>query len=139
MKKFEVESKLKSMVGKLFMYHKVNQRVLRFENKESCIKITTDVEDIVIKWEDAGILNDFLPVEEDLVFKEAPAATAPSIINQSVIGSSAKELKEILMENIRQIKDNKEFIPQAVEINNNVKSIIDLAKAEVDLFKALRN
>lgn len=131
----QIESSLKGMVGKLYMHNTDNKRVLRFKIDHDYVRIVTDVDDINIKPADFKLrLQDFLPVDETPI-KQANSL----IIQKTVVGSSAFELKEILMDNIKKVQGNKDYIPQAVEINNNVKSIIDLAKAEVEMYKSIRN
>jgi len=59
-------------------------------------------------------------------------------VNTSIIGQNAVELTGILMENIRRVKEDPSFIPQAEAINSGVKTIIDVAKTQIDAFKAMR-
>ncbi|GAB3177547.1 hypothetical protein [Telluribacter humicola] len=59
-----------------------------------------------------------LPTEE---------ASVPAVQTLSVV----PELKEILMENIRMVKQDKAYIGQANAINDSVKTLIDLAKTEI--------
>lgn len=127
----KVESELTKMHGKTWMYKGKNHRILRFAAAAGTITITTDLKDIILdtdKFDPA----DWLPAEDEE--KGVAVVTA----RQTVIQSSAVELKNILMDNIRKVQENKDYIPQAQEVNSNVKSIIDLAKAEIDLMKAMR-
>jgi hypothetical protein len=54
-----------------------------------------------------------------------------------MIFQSGQEIKNLLLENIKKVNNDPSFIPQAQEINSNIKSIIELAKTEVEYLKAL--
>lgn len=60
----------------------------------------------------------------------------PSIVEAN--RGSLNELRETLMDNINKLKTDKKYIDQSKEINNNVKTIISLAKAEIEYLKLLR-
>ncbi|MCO6499105.1 MAG: hypothetical protein J5I47_01865 [Vicingus serpentipes] len=57
----------------------------------------------------------------------------------TINGAVVSNVKQILLDNIKKVQENKDYIPQAAEINNNVKSIIDLAKAEIEMVKTIKN
>lgn len=86
------------------------------------------------------------PIQEVIVPKTRPAyrevavhpynAAITEYIEQNK--ASNKELREILMDNIRKVQADKEFIPQAAAINEQLKSIIDMRKTEVDVLKLLK-
>ena len=70
-----------------------------------------------------------------------PTATEPRIVNlpaASVIGSSGPALRDIIMDNIQKVQQDKDYIPQAAAVNEQVKSLIDLARAEADLYRAIK-
>jgi hypothetical protein len=46
-----------------------------------------------------------------------------------------ENLRSVLLENIELVKADKEYIPQATAINNNVNSIINLSKLQMDAMK----
>lgn len=70
--------------------------------------------------------------------KFSPVLNVPTIVDKPVeapqmLGTPglAGNLREILLDNIERLKNDKEYIPQAEAINENVKTMIDLAKTEV--------
>lgn len=65
-----------------------------------------------------------------------PGAGA-NIMTSSVIGSNGKELSDILKDNIRKVQSDPAYIPQAQAIADQVKEIINLAKVEVEMVKAV--
>ena len=56
-------------------------------------------------------------------------------VQQTVIGTNAAKLAEILMENIQKVKDDPKYIAQAESVNSQVKSMIELGKSEIEMFK----
>ena len=62
-------------------------------------------------------------------------AIANPVVLQSVISQNSSKLAEILMENIEKVKANPSYIPQAEAVNSQVKSMIELGKAEIEMHK----
>ena len=54
---------------------------------------------------------------------------------QTVIGNNASALAEILMSNITKVQESEKYIPQAQEIANQVRELVNLAKVEVDMYR----
>jgi len=48
------------------------------------------------------------------------------------------QLKGILLDNIQKVQENKEYIPQATTICNNVNSLINLTKLELSYITAAK-
>lgn len=140
MKLFEIEATLTGMVGKNYTYNRRKVTVLRFEIKEKVIRIVCATEDITILVEDfQDTMSRFLPDNTPIISHDhKPVVAPPSAVPQTIIRTSGGELKELVMDNIRKIQRDKEYIPQAIEINNQVKTLIDLAKTEIELIKALK-
>ncbi len=63
----------------------------------------------------------------------------PETLQKKVDLNGIQSLKTILMDNIKKIQDDKAFIPQAAEINNQVKSYIDIVKTEIEVIKILKS
>lgn len=51
--------------------------------------------------------------------------------------SMADKLIDVLEDNIRRVQEDKDYIPQAQAINNNVNSIINIQKMKLDVIKQL--
>ncbi len=130
----KIKEKLDMMVGKLYMYEKENHRVLGWNFVGETVTITTDIGSISFLFPDADQkLSEFLKVEDSL----APISNNFEQYRPAVLGSVASELKDVLVDNIRKVQADKDFIPQAQAINDQAKSIIDLAKLEVEFIKAI--
>lgn len=85
-------------------------------------------------------IADFQIMEKETENKylAAPVKPASDVIASTIIGTNASELTTILMDNIKRIQSDAGYIAQAEAINNNVKSIIEVAKAQIDAFKVMK-
>lgn len=121
--------KLESIKGKLFIHKEKEERVLNYKIEVDMICIHTDIDQYKIGFGDLNIfLRNFLLVDEHPVVNQ----------NKGLVildNEGTKSIKEILMNNIKRVQNNPEYIPQAKQINSDVNSIIELAKAEIELLK----
>ena len=76
----------------------------------------------------AKIRKEFLPVNDSPVFEL-------SILPKN---GAATELKKILLENIIKVQQDPKFIGQAKAVNQCVTNVINLARLELEYFKAKR-
>lgn len=131
MKAYELEAVLDGLKNKnIKHFGKPKGRLVRWEIKEKTLKIVTDQTDILILVSDIDQhINDIEVTEDELM--------VPQPLQTSMISRVNKNLQDILMENINNVKNKKDYLPQAQEINANVKSMIELAKAEIEYMKTL--
>lgn len=78
-------------------------------------------------------LAEFLPIEQELAEIES---NLPQLACNT---QTLRELKDIMMENIRKVQEDKAYIPQAQEVSKSVGTIVDLAKTEIEYIKAIRS
>lgn len=85
-------------------------------------------------------IEDFQIMEKETENEYLAASVKPAsdVIASTIIGTNASELTSILMDNIKRIQSDAGYIAQAEAINNNVKSIIEVAKAQIDAFKVMK-
>lgn len=50
----------------------------------------------------------------------------------------AKDLVSILRDNITKVQTNKDYIPQATAVNNNINSIINITKMQLGFYKQFK-
>lgn len=48
------------------------------------------------------------------------------------------DVKAIIKANIQKVQEDKTYIPQASEVNNQIKSLIEISKMEIEAFKIIR-
>jgi len=54
---------------------------------------------------------------------------------KTVIGENSLAISGILLEQIKKVAENKDNIPQAKETRELVRELINLGKAEIDMFR----
>jgi hypothetical protein len=123
------EPAVKLMVGKWFKYHKEELFIKGYEIKDVHLKLRTDKRDVTIHE------NDISPILDAFVLIPEPTSVIP--LRESAVKSisGVTELKDILLDNIKKVQTSKEYIPQAQAVNDSVKTIIELAKAEIESIK----
>ena len=131
--------RLDSIKGKTFMYNTNQLLVHAYKVNGMKVQIVTDKGWYEPSYDQIEkFLDDLLPVETPEE-SGAVAEKGQLIVNQAQVTSSGiRDLKTILMDNIKKVQESKEYIPQAQEINNNVKSIIEVAKAEIEVLKIIK-
>lgn len=126
----KINDKVSGMVGKEFLYKTNNIKVLSFKLDEQKLTIVTEEEWIEVdRFKALAELKEFLPAEPGQQL---------AIVKPSIDGTVVGQLRDELMENIRKVRKDPNYIPQAAEINSNVKTIVDLAKAEIEMVKTLK-
>lgn len=138
MTSLKIQTTLENMKGKLFSHNLKEHRVLRFTVSDHRMKVVTDRSDFDVPLEHAkDLLEDFLPIDESKPF--LPAARAErrdvALMPQTSISANAAKLSEIILGNIEKVKEDPAYIPQANAINDQLKSLIELGKAEVEGMK----
>ena len=119
------------MVGNEYMYMAKNHNVLSYQIDKEIVTIVTDVKWYKFpKFKVLSELRDFLPVENN--------GKQLSVITPQIDGSVFSQLKKDLLDSIKKVKENAEYIPQASAINKNVKTLIDMAKTEIEMVKVMK-
>lgn len=129
MKAYELEARLNSLVNKNISLDGKTGRLIRWHLGEKTLKLTLYNQDIVILKEDVADSLERIHTNE--------LAASPEVTQTSLIQRTGSKLETILMDNIDRVQRDKDYIPQAREVNANIKSIIDLAKTEVEYMKTL--
>lgn len=121
----QLEEKLKQMVNKTWMYKTRNIKLLSFKINAELVTLVTDVE-----WIDVPIrkinqkLSEFLPVNVPV------DSDMGAIIFK---GNGKASLKDLIYENIEEIKRDPSYIPKAKALNEQVKTVIEMAKLELQI------
>jgi len=121
--------KLQGLIGKTVMYNTRNYKLLYFETEGDITRVGTDKKMLKFK---NGQLEEFLKelseVEETnlQIYKE----TSKGI-------TLVSQMQDVIMDNIKKVQANPDYVPQAKEINKNVNSMIDLAKTQIEMLKIM--
>ena len=129
MKIYEMEARLNSLKNKNINLDGKSGRLIRWAMGDKTLKLTLDSQDIVILAED---VDESL---ERIQTIEVPGQvhTAPV----SLIQRSGSKIEDILLDNITKIQKDADYLEQAKEVNSNVRTLIDLAKTEVEYMKTI--
>jgi hypothetical protein len=121
--------KLRKMVNKSWMY---NTKLYFFEDvrENSAGRVTLHTDRFNMNFDEekelVKFLQEVLPVED----KPAPA-TNP--IQPAIDNDVARQLQQILMDNIERIQQSKHYIPQAMAISKQVNTLINLTNLELKI------
>jgi hypothetical protein len=118
--------KIKEMVGNAYKYKGKTYTIRGFAPEDDTVRIYTNQEDIVLH--DGGNLGEALAM-----FRYA--SNVPAVIERSEMQATMSSLTTVVMESIEKVRNNKDYIPQADSINSSIKTLIDMAKAEIDYNK----
>lgn len=148
MKKLEIESKLHGMIGKLYLHKQKEHRIIRYEVKSTFTKVTTSKEDLILGNDLIDeFFNGLLFIDEDKPFiPKVPAVQNKTeampvqentqiSLTKSTIQDNLGKLSDIIQNNIELINADPKNIPQANAINEQLKSLIELGKTEVEIIK----
>jgi hypothetical protein len=118
------------MVGRTYLYKKEQYTILTYFPEGEAVRLKTDSKDIVL-------LNDGLQHSLGLFLEVEPEQTAALQPLQS--SSTLSELHAVLMDTIRKVQADKEYVPQAAQINKTVTAATNLLKAEMDFFRLTKS
>lgn len=131
----KASERLKQMVGNVYEYEgrKVTIHDAIVDEKFGILQ--TDNGDIRLSIDD---------IDEELSYfvlkKQNELARIPTVIQMvSQSGSMHGQLQDTLLDTIKKIQENKEYIPQAQAINETMKTIIDLEKVKVQTLQLLKS
>lgn len=127
----EIE-KLESMIGKTVMYRTNNHKILSYKQDGQRTTVVTDK-----KWFDFqnGELGKFLGEVRDVA--DETGMVVVKNMHPSTI-EAIRDLKSILLENIERVRKDKNYVQQANSVNQSSKSIIELAKTEIEMLKLMK-
>lgn len=131
--------KLDGVKGKLFLHHKEEERIIDYKIDNDVVAITTDKKTYVKSFGDVPILlSEFLPIDERMPATKNKNSDSHFQTLTVLNSTGAEQIKNILMDNIKKVQESSSYIPQAKQINTDVNSLIELAKAEIDIIKLTR-
>lgn len=124
------KAKLEKLLDKEYIYKQENIRIKDYYFKEETksYKIITDGTPIEI--EEAGVDNF---IKKLLPVTQPESAAALSIVSES--RNTINSLKDILMDNIKKVQTNKDYIGQAKMVNNSVNSLLNMVSLELKIRK----
>lgn len=133
---------LLEMKGKTFVYGNKPYKILNYsidDNREK-VSIQTDKKFFERNYDS---VEEFLKYFEPIIEPEETETQPEVLVITNQVSTEvftekndlAKDLIGILRENIEKVRKDKNYIPQAQAINNNVNSIINVTKMQLDVYK----
>jgi hypothetical protein len=121
--------KIRQMVGQSYMYKKEVYKITGFIPEEQKVRITTDKQDIVL-------LEDGLH-HALTMFHEADDEQSATlqVQQQTQLQGNLNDLKQILMETLHKVREDKGFVQQAVVVNKTITNYGGLLKLELEAYK----
>lgn len=139
-----IQKKLETMKNKTFEYagstHTVQSYIV--SETEKTFEIKTNLDKFKRKFEsgDKFFLTWYEKAENRAIQKvqdtTAQSDVMPVFEKENTL---ADQLVEILMDNIKKVKNNQAYIPQAKAINNDVNSILHVQRLKLDMVKHIKN
>ena len=132
--------KLDALVGTTVMLNAANVRITGYLQRESSLQIRfAKRPPVSMELDKLGAwLDGILPVDED--HEDA----ADPILSQAVVHFSAgrseesKNIRDILLDNIKRVKEDKDYIPQAQSVVSSVNALMDVSRTELALLKTMK-
>lgn len=137
----QIKATLHGMMDKTFQYagqvHYVKSCIVD-EEGEKCI-IKTNLASYDRKFEN---IKEFLEYWKPINSIPAPILETNRNQQLSILIEQEKALSnrliDILNDNIEKVQESKEYIPQAQAVNNNINTIVNIAKMRLDLVKHMK-
>jgi len=126
----KLTERLEECIGKTFLYHTREIRITGYKHEQDYILVQTNKDEYRVH-NLSSFLGELKPVET-----EDESWTQVSVIVHDA--DKIKKLEDVLFDNIEQVKGNAEFVPQAREINSNVKTILEIEKMKLEAVKLMR-
>lgn len=116
---------LEAMAGKNYLFNGRRHKIIKARQAGDKIEIVTDKEWLSL---DEKEVRSFLPAAPD---QEVSLQILPK--NDDTLST----LRGTVLQTIEKLKADKAYIDQANAINGSIKTIIDLAKLELDAYKLM--
>ncbi|REE01078.1 hypothetical protein C7460_10498 [Marinoscillum furvescens DSM 4134] len=140
------EEKLFDMIGKDWLYHSKNIRILGVFQRDEIFRIKAESpegtnEDIDLHAQDVKqfvkdcLIVDMTPTVVEKA-KDENTELAMAIVKNSNL--DINDLTQTLLDNIEKVRENPEYINQAKAVTNNVNSILNLKRLQFQVAKELK-
>jgi virulence-associated protein VagC len=126
-------NKLESMTGEKYLYgdEKIILQDVDYTD-EGIISVFTDKKAYTFTEQEA---ERFIKDCELIAGSQELAIIKPLAQQSSDLFAS---MKTVMEDTINKVKDNPEYVPQAKELNNSVKNMLEMSKQQIDLIKILK-
>ncbi|MFC6998041.1 hypothetical protein [Rufibacter roseus] len=120
--------KIAQMVGKSYMYCKEVYAIKGFIPEERGVRIKTDHKDIFL-------LEDDLPSRLQLFLPTDETRAEIQVMPQT---NALGQIRGVLMETLEKVQKDKDYVPQASQINKTATALTNLMKTELEFLKLMK-
>lgn len=128
-------TKLEKLIGQDIAYNQYVYHIKEVEKQAESVVLYTDSKPIILH-SDAQVqffLDDIQPVQLPAKKNGNQHPAQPQIIGADVL----HQLRNVLIENIQRVKDDKDYIPQANAVAKQVNTLIQLTHMEITARRAI--
>ena len=135
----ETKEKVDNILNKEYLYKGKKIKIDRYKDV-SGVNIVFFQEDRVVKNILTTELDEFIgqlfePTEKELSPTQIAVPENKIVVFQPT--AESKEVKETLMDTLKKLKENKDYIPQAEAICQVVSQIVNVQKTEIQMLQLL--
>lgn len=125
---------LEQMIGNTYEFEGETILITDVRIKGNIASLITDKEVVELPMDG---LDDYLP--EFKLKKTNHLVKNPEVV-EMVMGSGNmySQIQQTLLDSIQKIQADKEYIPQAIAINDTIKQVIDLEKVKIQTLQLLK-
>lgn len=135
-----LKKKLDGMVGGTYLYNTREVTIKGINSVNGQVRFVNDGNPILINKSELGDkIDDFLPVEVQDTEETLPAKMEGDVeqtFNQT--DETIEKLENIILHNIEKVQNEKDYLPQAKQVNRDVNTILKMKQQKIDLFREMR-
>lgn len=125
--------KLKEMIGNKFLHMGKEVHIVNMENKEDDLYLVEFSSGETKNISEEELVKDFMPITTS-------SGKSLAIVNGLQIeNSSLQDLTTILMDSIKKVQGDPEYVKQASSINDSAKQIIEIKKTQLEMVKLIKD
>ena len=125
----KIEAALQRIDGQPCLYNGKTVKITGYEINGEKVLIHSEHKTYTLpKFSFHADIKAFQVIDDGLVLHQP---VKPTIVSSDVM----QGLAGTLLDNIKRVQENAEFIPQAKQINSDVKTLVEMAKAEIEFLK----
>jgi len=128
----KIKRKLEGMTGKSFLFNAREIRINSFQINDDLIIVAADKD--IFTWSSDEALDrirEFMPIEKESEIDSKDLMVMPD-------RKQLTSLKDVIMDNIEQVKKDRTYVQQANAVNKSISTLINVANLELQYIKMFK-
>ena len=128
----KIKRKLEDMTGKSFLFNAREIRINSFQINDDLIIVAADKD--IFTWSSDEALDrirEFMPIEKESEIDSKDLMVMPD-------RKQLTSLKDVIMDNIEQVKKDRTYVQQANAVNKSISTLINVANLELQYIKMFK-